>query len=284
MSEQERKPFFEVKDGELVVNPHEGQMKALQSDKSIIAMLCGKQAGKSVLCPFWMYNQILEWDKRLCNSDEVLPQDGVFWAVSPSYPLQEDKLQPIFYEFFVSILGIGKYFVQKKKMDIKISHDDGSHRIYEIRFKSGDKVESLASATTYAIVIDEAGQNSFTQAAWEECRARLGSTGGKALLTTTIYNFGWLKHLIYDEWKRGNPDIDVIQFESIMNPFFSQREWDNAKKTMPAWKFDMSYRGIFTRPLGRIYQDFDEDCIIDKFPVPIPSYKFVGIDPGLTHS
>jgi hypothetical protein len=181
------------------------------------------------------------------------------------------------------MLGIGKYYVQKKKFDITIDHDDGTSSKYEIRLKSGDKVESLASATTYAICIDEAGQNSFSQAAWEECRARIGSTGGKILLTTTIYNFGWLKHLIYDEWRKGNPSIDVIQFESIMNPFFSRAEWDNAKRVLPSWKFDMSYRGIFTRPLGRIYQDFDETCVVEPFDVPMASYVFIGIDPGIAH-
>jgi hypothetical protein len=278
-----QKPFLEVVDDILHVHPHEGQRRALESKKQIIAMLCGKQAGKSVTCPLWMYNQIIDWDRRLNDDKEVLPTDGVFWSVSPSFPLQEEKLQPIFYDFFVSMLGIGKYYVQKKKFDITIDHNDGTSSKYEIRLKSGDKVESLASATTYAICIDEAGQNSFSQAAWEECRARIGSTGGKILLTTTIYNFGWLKHLIYDEWRKGNPSIDVIQFESIMNPFFSRAEWDNARRVLPAWKFDMSYRGIFTRPLGRIYQDFDETCIVAPFEVPISSYVFIGIDPGITH-
>lgn len=281
--EEKPKPFFEVVDGVLHINPHEGQRKALKSKKQIIAMLCGKQSGKSSICPIWMYNEILDWDRRLHDPDEILPRDGVFWAVSPSYPLQEEKLQPIFYEYFVSMLGIGKYYTQKKKFDITISHDDGEDSKYEIRLKSGDKVESLASATTYAMCIDEAGQNSFSQEAWEECRARVGSTGGKILLTTTIYNFGWIKHLIYDEWKKGNPSIDVIQFESRMNPFFNVNEWDNAKRTLPDWKFKMSFCGEFSRPLGRIYQDFDESCIIEPFDIPISSYKFVGIDPGITH-
>lgn len=275
------KPFFETVDGTLHINPHEGQRRALESDKQIVAMLCGKQSGKSVTCPVWMHKQILDWDRRLNAGDEVLPDDGVFWSVSPSFPLQEEKMQPIFYTYFVSMLGIGKYYVQKKKFDIRIDHDDGSSSDYEIRLKSGDKVESLASATTYAICIDEAGQNSFVQAAWEECRARIGSTGGKILITTTLYNYNWIKTHIYNEWLNGNPTIDVIQFESIMNPFFSRAEWDNAKRTLPAWKFDMSYRGIFTRPLGRIYQDFDEKCIVEPFYMPPASYRYIGIDPGI---
>ena len=237
----------------------------------------------SSVCPLWLYHRILDWDKRVHDDKEVLPSDVSFWAVSPSFPLQEEKLQPIFYEFFVSILGIGRYHVQKKKFDVNISHEDGEVCKYEIRMKSGDKVESLASATVAAMVLDEAGQDSFSQAAWEECRARLGSTGGRALITTTLYNYGWCKRLIYDEWRKGNPNIDVIQFESRMNPFFSKEEWDNAKRMLPAWKFDMSYCGKFTRPLGRIYQDFDDSCIVEPFDIPSESYKYVGVDPGIRH-
>jgi len=262
------KPFLEVIDGTLHVHPHEGQRRALASKKQIVAMLCGKQSGKSVLCPLWMYHRILEWDKRLQDGNGI--SDGVFWAVSPSYPLQDEKVQPTFYDFFVSTLEIGKYHVQKKRLDVAISHEDGTESIYNIKFKSADKPESLASASVYAMILDEAGQDSF-------------STGGRILITTTLYNFLWIKHLIHDEWKRGNPSIDVIQFESRMNPFFSKSEWDNAKRMLPDWKFKMSFCGEFVRPLGRIYQHFDDSCIIEPFDLPSTAYRYVGIDPGITH-
>jgi phage terminase large subunit len=265
----------------LHINPHEGQRRALASKKQIVAMLCGKQSGKSILCPLWLYQRILDWDKEVQTGDAIT--DATFWAVSPSYPLQDEKLQPTFYDFFVSTLGIGKYHVQKKRLDVTITREDGTNIIYGIKFKSADKPESLASASVAALVCDEAGQDAFSQAAWEECRARIGSTGGRILITTTLYNYGWIRHLIFDEWKRGNPDIDVIQFKSIMNPFFSKGEWDNAKRMMPDWKFQMSYCGQFARPLGQIYEHFNESCIVEPFDISPISYKFVGIDPGITH-
>ena len=275
------KPFTEVIDGVLHINPHDGQRRALESKKQIVAMLCGKQSGKSILCPIWIYQRILDWDKEVIAGNSI--QDATFWAVSPSYPLQDEKLQPTFYDFFVSTLGIGKYHVQKKRLDVTITREDGSDIVYGIKFKSADKPESLASASVAAMVCDEAGQDAFSQTAWEECRARIGSTDGRILITTTLYNYGWIRHLIYDEWKRGNPDIDVIQFKSIMNPFFSKREWDNAKRMMPDWKFQMSHCGQFARPLGQIYEHFNESCIAEPFNISPVSYKFVGIDPGITH-
>jgi len=290
------KPFMEVVDDVLHINPHKGQQQALDSKKQIVAMLCGKQSGKSVLCPLWMYHRILDWDDIVKAGRGI--SDGVFWAVSPSYPLQDEKLQPIFHDFFVSMLNIGKYHVQKKRLDVTITRDDGTENVYSIKFKSADNEESLASSTVIAACLDEAGQNAFSTGSWHECRARVGSTAGcccdplddgnivcagRILITTTIYNNNWLRTLIYDEWIKGDPNIDVIQFESIMNPFFSRNEWDTAKRLLPAWKFDMSYCGKFTRPAGRIYQDFDETCIVEPFDMPAASYKFIGIDPGITH-
>lgn len=290
------KPFLEVVDGVLHIHPHEGQRRALNSNKQIVAMLCGKQSGKSVTCPVWMYQRILDWNEIVKAGNGI--SDGTFWAVSPSYPLQDEKLQPIFYEFFVSMLGIGKYHVQKKRLDVTITDDGGERNTYPIKFKSADHPESLASATVISACLDEAGQNAFSTDSWHECRARVGSTAacecdplndgniiraGRLLITTTLYNYSWLKTLIFDEWRRGDPNIDVIQFKSIMNPFFSRNEWETAKRILPDWKFKMSFCGEFTRPMGRIYQDFDETCIIKAFEVPVSSYKYVGVDPGIVH-
>lgn len=281
-NEQSKTPvFLEMVDGELHVHPHEGQEKVLDSKRQIIAMLCGKQSGKTEFSAYWMYEEILAWDKK---TQEGHGKEGaVAWAVSPSYPLQEEKMQPTFYDLFVTKLGIGKFHVQKKRLDVTIQHETGKDGVYQIKFKSADKVESLASATVFSMCLDEAGQDSFKQEAWEECRARIGTTAGRILITTTLYNFFWLKHLIYDQWKKGDESIDVIQFESIMNPSYSRDEWDYHKRTLPDWKFRMSYCGEFTRPLGRIYQDFDESCIVEPFDIPLSSYKIVGIDPGIVH-
>ena len=273
--------FLEVTDGELHVHPHKGQEKVLDSKKQIIAMLCGKQSGKTEFSAYWMYEEILAWDER--TRAGYGKEGAVAWAVSPSYPLQDEKMQPTFYDLFVTKLGIGKYHVQKKRLDVTISKDGAEDNVYQIKFKSADKVESLASATVFTMCLDEAGQDSFKQAAWEECRARVGTTAGRILITTTLYNFDWLKHLIYDPWKKGDPSIDVIQFKSIMNPSYSIAEWEYHKRVMPDWKFKMAYCGEFTRPLGRIYQDFDESCIVEPFDIPTSSYKIVGIDPGIVH-
>jgi hypothetical protein len=76
-------------------------------------------------------------------------------------------------------------------------------------------------------------------------------------------SWNWLKTKIYDPWRRekvnggDHPDIDVFQFDSLMNPAFPRAEYERAKRDLPDWKFRMMYCGEFTKPAGQIYDVFD---------------------------
>jgi hypothetical protein len=113
---------------------------------------------------------------------------------------------------------------------------------------------------------------------------RLSIHEGRALITTTPYDLGWLKQLLWDPWndaKRNHPLIDVVRFASIANPAFPPREFERARDTMPKWQFDLFYRAIFTRPAGLIYGCFNEarhKC--PRIHIPPEWSRFVGIDFG----
>jgi hypothetical protein len=76
----------------------------------------------------------------------------------------------------------------------------------------------------------------------------------------------------------------VIQGASTENPAFPRAEYERARRTMPAWKFAMFYQGQFERPAGLIYIDFDDDHLIDPFPIPAEWPRYVGIDFGAVHT
>ncbi len=107
---------------------------------------------------------------------------------------------------------------------------------------------------------------------------------GRALLTTTPYNLGWLHQVIWRPWKdakdagEDHPYIDVINFESTANPAFSRAEFDRLRETMPGWKFDLFHRGIFTRPAGLIYGNFTDDMVVPPFPIPDHWPRYLGVD------
>lgn len=275
-------PLWDVKDGVLSVNPHRGQREVLNSTKRVIAVNAGVQSGKTTISPLWLYREIIAWDKRLQRGEVV--KDAAFLVVSPTYPLLDKKLLPVFIEFFVDILKIAEYHVQRRVLDVSITRDDGTKHMHQIFFESASKDESLASITAAAIVIDEAGMNSFSLKSWREAEARTGSTGGRILLTTTLYNFGWYKTLVYDRRVQGANHIDVIRFESIDNPFFSREIWDENRKTMRPDIFDMRHRGIYSRPAGQIYDCFVETThAIPRFPIDTWLGRYVGVDPGPVH-
>jgi len=185
------------------------------------------------------------------NREIVRKGPGDYLAVTATYPLLKLKLLPEFVRFFCHTLRWGTL----KKADNAIVSHDGQSRII---FGSATNAESLESATAKAAVLDEAGQDQFRLASWEAVRRRLSLAEGRVLIGTTVYNLGWVKQQVYDRWQAGDAGYDVIQFDSTYNPRFPRAEFERARRELPEWKFRMFYQGLFDRPAGLIYSDFDE--------------------------
>ena len=278
------KQFYTRVGGKIQVNPHPKQAQVFRSVANIIAVLAGTQSGKTLSGPVWLWKEIQKWDKLVQAGGGA--HGAVFWAVSPSYPLMEGKLEPEYVTFFCDYLGIGKHTATKHKIDITLTRDNGDTVNYELILKSADKPDSLASSTVAAMHLDEGGMDSFSRQSWIEAKSRLGTTNGRILITTTLYNHGWLKTQVYDLWKADpiGSGIEVIRFESIDNPLFSRTEWEYAKKTMPPYLFNMRHRGIYDKPGGMVYDCLDEDInYVKPFVLPDGCEKHVGIDPGMVN-
>jgi hypothetical protein len=104
---------------------------------------------------------------------------------------------------------------------------------------------------------------------------------GRILGTTTLYNRGWVKSQVYDQWVGGNKDFEVVQFPSFINPSFPKEEYDRIVRVLPAWKVNMFYRGEFDVPAGLIYDSFNEElCSIKPFRIPDHWPRFGMMDFG----
>lgn len=164
--------------------------------------------------------------------------------------------------------------------------EDGKpHPPTNVYFGHAQDPDSLESATAKAAWLDEAGQSKFKLGSWQAVLRRLALHLGRVLLTTTVYNLGWLKSQIHDKWRAGDKDYEVVNFESIANPIFPREEWERAKRDLPRWKFDMMYRGLFTRPAGLIHGSFIDDYAPTGHKVPRfeidPSWpRYLGLDFG----
>ena len=237
--------------------------------------------------PFWLWREIYGEGNAFPGRGE-----GDYIAVTASYDLFKLKMLPALREVFETLLGVGRYWPGARMMELK---DPVTGRFWarkaddpmwgRVILRSAEAGGGLESSTAKAAWLDEAGQNSFTDETWRAVLSRLSLNEGRALITTTLYNFGWLKTEFHDRWKAGDKDYEVVHFDSVLNPRFPRAEWERARRTMPGWRFDMRYRGRFSRPAGQIYDCYSDEMIplghlVPRFPVPAHWPRFVGLDFG----
>lgn len=257
-------------DGALEVSFHRHQERAWDSIRRFVAVLAGTQGGKTCFGPLWLHREIMR-----CGP-------GDYMVVSPTFKLLSKKALPEFLRLFRTYLRLGTYnktdqiFTVSPEGEIKLF---GKHQSTPtlVHFGYAENPDSLESATALAAWLDEAGQKAFKLESWEAILRRLSLNMGRALITTTWYNLGWLYTKIWQPWKSDDPDIEVVRFPSNANPAFPQAEWERAKRDLPGWKFDLYYRGIPTRPAGIIYPDTE---ICPPFTVPRSWPRYIGIDFG----
>ncbi len=256
------KPFYvQHADGSIDFNLHLGQHKAIYSPARFILLLAGLQSGKTVSGPIWLHDEI---NRR---------GPGDYLVVAPSYPIMNKKVLPEFIRLFETFLNLGVY----RWTDRIFQFHDKETKIF---FGHGDDPDSLESATAKAAWLDECGQAKFKLYSWEAIQGRLGIHQGRCFMSTTPYVLGWLKSEIYDRAKAGDPDYEVINFDSLMNPMFPREEYERAQRTLPGWRFRMRYQGQFERPAGMIYDCFDDLCKCPRFTISSEWKTYLGVDFG----
>jgi hypothetical protein len=270
----EKPTLYKVVDGELELSLHPAQREAWLAKERIIAMLCGSQVGKTEFSVQWLKKEIDSTFNPTDNNND-------YAIVTSTFPLLDRKLQGEFLKIFRDQYDLGT-FLEGKRI---FQYYNDNRRIF---LCSAENADSLEAATFKAVVLDEAGQDSFKRQTWEAVKRRLNVYRGRILICTTLYNWGWLKTEVYDKAMNGDKNIKIIHADSIMNPAFPKESWDEEMKNLPAWKFDMQYRGIYSKPAGMIYDSFDSAVHVKKrsdFPnIPGDFPCYVGMDFGTEHT
>lgn len=273
------------RDGKVLrLHLHPGQTRAWDSTRRFVFVIAGTQSGKTSFGPWWLHREI----QRMNGGD--------YLAVTATYDLFKLKMLPEMLTVFEELLHIGRYWAGDQVIELrdpqtgrylaKRSRDPMWGRII---LRSASSPGGLESATARAAWLDECGQDEFGLGAWQAVKRRLSLFRGRVLGTTTPYNLGWIKQHIYDPWRKGAADIDVIQFASVVNPAFSFAEFNERRADTVAWLFRMMYMGLFERPAGLIYDFIDEyeengGHKIRPFNIPPHWPRWVGIDPGGVHT
>lgn len=274
--------------GKLHLRFHPGQTRAWRSTARFLLVLAGTRSGKTSWSPWWLHREV------------KAKGPGDYLLCAPTFKLLDKAAVPYLSDALGVKLGLGKLvggaqgrFEVSKRGEWSL-WGAAQDRPTRVVFGHADEPDSLEAAQYKGAVCDEAGQKKFKQESWEAIQRRLAIDQGRALFPTTPYSLNWLKTEIHDRAKRyadayrkGLPfnavdaDYDCVNFVSIDNPAFPLDEWERAKATLPRWRFDLFYRGIFTRPAGAVYDCFDpETMVVPDFMIPPEWPRTVACDFG----
>jgi hypothetical protein len=237
------------------------QWDIYEANKRFIVLNVGRQFGKSEL------GQL-----RLARRAEE--KEGVYWWLSPTY----SQARVVFRRFLKNF----------KKIISKVNKSELMIELYNesvIFFKSEEKPDNLRGETLNGAVLDEYA--SYKLDTWDEIiRPMLGTTEGWVdfLSTPKGKNHFWK---LYNDAKKDPNNFDVFEFPSNASPFFSQSEFDLAKKSLPSIIFEQEYLAKFIDDNTGVFRGL-QNCISDRLvydpstPIiqkPYEHYRYViGLD------
>ena len=292
-----------VEAGNVPVAYHIAQELASDAKAQVIAMIAGSQGGKTVYGPQWLWEEI------------QAKGAGDYLAVTSTNKLFRNKMLPSLNHFFITVLGIGRHWSSAGIIELA----DPETGIFGARFASehhlmwgriilvsAESKGGLESATAKAAWLDEAGQDNFTLRDWQAVKRRMLTTKGRILITTTLYNLGWLRTEIIEkvtrdparesgvhvfdltgstaecEWTYSETfNIFLVQFDSIINPAVDVGMFLAARVEMDSAEFAMFYQGRIARSNVQVISCYSERRhLIARFPIPRTWKRYLGVDPG----
>ncbi len=240
----------------------------MQSKARFIVCIAGIRGGKTTGGAIWMLSGIQE--------DYNAGKLGDYLICAPTFKILEQSTLPKFREFFPKDWGTWKEQKSCFELNWNRPGSDEPCRIFVRSLEEPDSIEGMECLRAW---IDEAGKSKHQ--GWINVQGRLSMTKGKAIMTTTPYAVNWIYKEVFQRWKQGDPNYDVITWASVDNPAFPKDEFERAKATMSKPMFERRYLGLFTRLEGLVYPEFDEEShLVDPFDIPDGWVHFGGMDFG----
>lgn len=224
--------------------PHPAQQTILDGKKRFTVICAGTRFGKSALCAYIAFLELLKTKKRI-------------WVVAPTYDLTRK-----IYTYLAKWLG--KSCPQDiKRGIIRASDRIGAMKIINkksgswIEFKSAENPTSLLGEELDLCIIDECSR--IKKDVWESyLYSRLTSRQGSAVFISTPFGKNWF----YFEWMKGKdpekPEYTSFHFTSIDNPTFQQKEWDDAKNRLPEQVFKQEHMAVFLDDAASVFRGVHE--------------------------
>jgi phage terminase large subunit len=243
---------------EKTVELHDKQLQAFESQKQFTLAVAGVRGGKTFVGAVWAGDKIMN-----------VAGDGLITA--PDFQTLRDATLATFFQQFPKWR---KFYKEQKHV---IEFPSGK----KIFLRSMDDPLSAEGLTVAWVWGDEAGK--YKILAWHSLRSRVSLTKGPIFLTTTPYNMGWLYTDFFKIWEKGEDvDYNVVQWDSVDNPYFPKEVFEAEKKRLSKQEFDRRYRGHFARMQGLVY-NIEPSYYVDVLPERA-DMTIGGIDWGWAHN
>jgi len=246
---------------EVVVSPHPGQVPIFvkpdgsPQDKRITLAIAGIQGGKTWSGCLWAQIEIQKFPQGI----------GIICGLS------KDQVDQVLVVKFFAMFPQYKFFYNKKERTLSLPTGG------KVFFRSLEDPKYIEGITANWAWVDEADLASYK--AYLIVRGRTNATRGRILLTSSLADNSWIAEYL----ERVNPDkFLIVNWESKVNPSFSQEEWDDLKDELDPAIFRRRYEAKLSFASGRVYGRFDPKTMeIELVPADDPIERvMLGFDWG----
>lgn len=220
-------------------------------DTRFIIGVIGRQWGKSMIVML----------KSFMRSSK---EQGIYWWIEPTIAQAKIHMKRFRKYFKHSIIRVNL-------SDREIELDNGSTWF----FKNGSDPENLEGETLDGVVLDEAAKMK-SEVWYGTIRPMLSVKQGWAIFIgkprgNNYYKAIWRKAENHPDWSRFHSSSD-------QGPFFSQEEYDEAKRDTPDLIFRQEYKAEFVDSEGVVFRNVG-DLIRGELSNPVSGGKyFAGVD------
>lgn len=223
---------------------HRRQEAFLDSDARFRCIAAGRRGGKTTACAKDARDKLL---------DPPWP-DYLVWWVAPTYTQAEIGFREFLSEFPDELLDEDNISRQQRIVEVPGGR---------IEFKSADRPDNLRGEGVDFLVIDEAAQ--VGQYAWENAlRPTLtDSDESRMVAISTPKGRNWFHRLYTRGQDPDEPQYESWQFPTTENPFISQADVEEARRTLPDRVYRQEYLAEFVDDTGGVFPGVRERNVDD---------------------
>ena len=220
------------------------QLRVFLSHAAITLAIAGIRGGKTHVGALKMIFYAME---NPCTEDEL------HLVCSPTYGMAKVPLEKIFkllYDKELFPVCPLIRFIKSERIFVLAAGDGLVTRIKVVSLHDPDRLRGIKAKSAW---IDE---GAYVDAyAWEVVQGRLADSAGPCWVTTTPAGYNWV-YDIYDKARQGDPEINVVHWESTENTYIDQAGIARLADRFDAKAHEQEVRARFVRGRGLVYYPF----------------------------